>query len=55
MLTNDSNSRKKEGSLLIELAKVMAGDFSNQKQSLADSRNYAHIRVFFSSPSLGIF
>ena len=47
MLTIDSNSPQKEDSLLIELAKVMAGDFSNQQQSLADSRNYAHIRVFF--------
>ena len=47
MLTTDSNYHQKEDNLLIELAKVMAGDFSNQQQSLADSRNYAHIRVFF--------
>ncbi len=43
----NSNSSNQEGSLLIKLAKVMAGDFSNQQQSLADARNYAHIRVFF--------
>ena len=47
MLTTDNNFAQKEGSLLIDLAQVMAGDFSNQKQSFADSVNYAHIRVFF--------
>ncbi len=36
-----------ESTLLMNLAKVMAGDFSNQKQAFADSKNYAHIRVFF--------
>ncbi|MFM6173487.1 MAG: chromophore lyase CpcT/CpeT [Sphaerospermopsis kisseleviana] len=33
--------------LILTLASWLAGDFSNQKQALADSRNYAHIRVFF--------
>ncbi|MDJ0531777.1 MAG: chromophore lyase CpcT/CpeT [Xenococcaceae cyanobacterium MO_207.B15] len=47
MSINEDNSSEKEGSLLIDLALVMAGDFSNQKQSLADSRNYAHIHIFF--------
>ncbi|HHP7230899.1 MAG TPA: chromophore lyase CpcT/CpeT [Xenococcaceae cyanobacterium] len=47
MLTNDPNSPQSEDSLLIDLAKVMAGDFSNQKQAFADAKNYAHIRVFF--------
>ncbi len=36
-----------EDSLTVMLARCMAGGFSNQKQSLADSQNYAHIRVFF--------
>ncbi|NEP09657.1 MAG: chorismate-binding protein [Symploca sp. SIO1A3] len=36
-----------EEDLMLTLARWMAGDFSNQKQALADSRNYAHIRVFF--------
>jgi len=30
-----------------ELAALMAGDFSNKKQAFADSKNYAHIRIFF--------
>jgi len=32
---------------MLTLAHWMAGEFSNQKQSLADAKNYAHIRVFF--------
>ncbi len=36
-----------EEDLMLTLARWIAGDFSNQKQALADSRNYAHIRVFF--------
>ena len=32
---------------LITLAQWMAGDFSNQKQAIANPRNYAHIHVFF--------
>ena len=34
-------------SLSSELAALMAGDFSNKKQAFADSKNYAHIRIFF--------
>jgi CpeT protein len=33
--------------VLLTLAQWIAGDFSNQKQALADAKNYAHIRVFF--------
>ncbi|NET61821.1 MAG: chorismate-binding protein [Symploca sp. SIO2E6] len=36
-----------EEDLMLTLAHWIAGDFSNQKQALADSINYAHIRVFF--------
>ena len=36
-----------EENLMLTLAQWIAGDFSNQKQAFADSRNYAHIRVFF--------
>jgi CpeT protein len=32
---------------LIDLARWMAGDFSNQKQAFANSQLYAHIRIFF--------
>lgn len=32
---------------MLTLARCLAGGFSNQKQALTDSRNYAHIRVFF--------
>ncbi|MEM9245876.1 MAG: chromophore lyase CpcT/CpeT [Cyanobacteria bacterium P01_F01_bin.153] len=32
---------------LVELAKQMAGDFSNQKQSFDDPKTFAHIRIFF--------
>lgn len=32
---------------MIALAKSMAGSFSNQQQAMANSANYAHIRVFF--------
>jgi len=32
---------------MLTLAHWMAGEFSNQKQALADSINYPHIRVFF--------
>ena len=32
---------------LLTLASWMAGDFSNQKQAFANSRLYAHIRIFF--------
>lgn len=33
--------------LMFKLAQWMAGDFSNQKQAFADSKNFAHIRIFF--------
>jgi CpeT protein len=36
-----------EDNLMLALAQCMAGEFSNQKQAFADSKNYAHIRVFF--------
>ena len=42
-----SNTEKESVSLLHNLARCMAGDFSNQKQAFADSKNYAHIRIFF--------
>jgi CpeT protein len=32
---------------LLLLARMMAGDFSNQKQSFADPKHFAHIRIFF--------
>lgn len=32
---------------LVTLARWMAGDFSNQKQALANPKDYAHIHVFF--------
>jgi CpeT protein len=32
---------------LITLARWMAGDFSNYRQALANSKDYAHIHVFF--------
>jgi CpeT protein len=32
---------------LLDLARCMAGDFSNQKQALENSKNYAHIHVLF--------
>jgi CpeT protein len=32
---------------LLTLARWMAGDFSNQKQAFANSKQYAHIHVFF--------
>ena len=32
---------------LVELAKLMAGDFSNQKQAFDDPKTFAHIRIFF--------
>ncbi|MEL6440323.1 MAG: chromophore lyase CpcT/CpeT [Cyanobacteria bacterium J06621_8] len=46
MLTKE-NSVEKDSSLLNELARLMAGDFSNRQQSDADPKNYAHIRIFF--------
>lgn len=47
MLINNNHIQEKEKSLLLSLANLMAGDFSNQKQALADAKTYAHIRIFF--------
>ena len=44
--TSDRNQLQKNN-LLISLASVMAGDFSNQKQAQQDPKSYSHIRVFF--------
>ena len=44
---NQANDRKNNNNLMLELARLMAGDFSNQKQAFEDPVNYAHIRVFF--------
>ncbi|MEL6495640.1 MAG: chromophore lyase CpcT/CpeT [Cyanobacteria bacterium J06623_7] len=46
MLTRENNSAQ-DNQLLYELARLMAGDFSNRQQSDADPKNYAHIRIFF--------
>lgn len=46
MLTRENHSAQ-NSNLLNELARLMAGDFSNRQQSDADPKNYAHIRVFF--------
>lgn len=40
---------------MFTLASWMAGEFSNQKQAFADSKNYAHIRVFFRPLPLNFF
>lgn len=34
-------------SLMLKLAHWIAGDFSNEKQALAQPQTYAHIRIFF--------
>ncbi|MBD2579365.1 chromophore lyase CpcT/CpeT [Oscillatoria sp. FACHB-1406] len=44
-----------QSDLMFELACWLAGDFSNQKQAFADSKNYAHIRVFFRPLPWGFF
>ena len=46
MLTGKNYSAQ-DNNLLNELARLMAGDFSNRQQSDADPKNYAHIRIFF--------
>ncbi|MEM8677230.1 MAG: chromophore lyase CpcT/CpeT [Cyanobacteria bacterium P01_G01_bin.67] len=46
MLTRENHSAQ-DSNLLHELARLMAGDFSNRQQSDADPKNYAHIRIFF--------
>lgn len=40
-------SQIKKDNLLINLARGMAGDFSNYQQSQDNPKDYAHIRVFF--------
>ena len=47
MLTSTERTKDKKTSLLMSLARLMAGDFSNQKQAFADAKSYAHIRIFF--------
>ena len=48
MLARQNDSQKQsESSLMLELARLMAGDFCNRAQSDADPKNYAHIRIFF--------
>ncbi|MDZ8105529.1 MAG: chromophore lyase CpcT/CpeT [Nostoc sp. DedQUE12a] len=41
---SDSNTKSSD---LLTLARWMAGDFSNQKQSFANPQLYAHIHIFF--------
>ncbi|WP_036482820.1 chromophore lyase CpcT/CpeT [Myxosarcina sp. GI1] len=43
--TNSLGAEK--NSLLYELASLMAGDFDNYRQALADPKTYARIRIFF--------
>lgn len=47
MVVVSDRNETKEDNLLISLARVMAGDFSNYKQSQDNPKDYAHIRVFF--------
>lgn len=47
MLTSENLPKEKDKGLLLALAHLMAGDFSNQKQAFVDAKNYAHIRIFF--------
>jgi CpeT protein len=47
MLTTINDSEEKETNLLLTLARLMAGDFCNQKQAFAKPQTYAHIRIFF--------
>ncbi|WP_442946976.1 CpcT/CpeT family chromophore lyase [Nostoc sp. UHCC 0870] len=37
---------------LVTLARWMAGDFSNYQQAFENSKDYAHIHVFFSAITL---
>lgn len=34
-------------SLILRFSRCIAGDFSNAKQTIADPKNFAHIRIFF--------
>lgn len=54
-MVSSSDRQQRANNLLINLARVMAGDFSNAKQSQADPKNYAHIRVFFRPLPWGFF
>lgn len=47
MVSIGDRNNLKEGSLLVNLARVMAGDFSNYKQAQSNPKDYAHLRVFF--------
>ncbi len=47
MLSTSDRKNQSQDNLLISLAKVMAGDFSNFKQAQSDPQNYGHLRVFF--------
>jgi CpeT protein len=42
-----SSSIQSEASLLLTLARWMAGEFSNAKQAAESPKDFAHIRVFF--------
>ncbi len=46
-MTISLNNSDTNASDLITLARCMAGDFSNQKQSLINPQLYAHIHIFF--------
>jgi CpeT protein len=41
--------------LILSLARWMAGEFSNQKQSFAEPQTFAHIRVFFRPLLFNVF
>jgi CpeT protein len=41
--------------LMLSLARWMAGEFSNQKQSFAEPQTFAHIHVFFRPLLLNVF
>ena len=47
MVSISDRKNSQQDSLLIDLSRVMAGDFSNQKQAQQDPANYSHLRVFF--------
>lgn len=47
MNANFGNFANIEDNLMLNLARWMAGEFSNQKQAFADAQRYAHIHVFF--------
>jgi CpeT protein len=47
MQSHSSGTPKSQPNDLITLAHWMSGDFSNAKQALENSKDYAHIHVFF--------